>query len=163
MCEEKSGMDLSELEAFIATTDRQESSLITILHMVQDTYGYIPQEAQYLIARELRIPTSRVYGVVSFYSYFTQIPKGKYQISVCLGTACYVKGAQAVLEAFEEELKIKHGQTTEDLMFSIAQTRCLGDCAAAPVIMINDEIIPKVTADEVPAIIAKYREEAGNA
>lgn len=158
MCEVKNSMDLSELEAFIATTDRQESSLITILHMVQDTYGYIPKEAQYLIARELGIPTSRVYGVVSFYSYFTQIPKGKYQISVCLGTACYVKGAQAVLEAFEKELNIKHGQTTDDLMFSIAQTRCLGDCASAPVIMINDEVIRKVTADEVPAIIAKYRE-----
>jgi NADH-quinone oxidoreductase subunit E len=156
-------LDFSELKAFIATTDRQESSLITILHMVQDTYGYIPREAQYIIANELKIPTSQVYGVVSFYSYFTENPKGKYQISVCLGTACYVKGAQDVLEAFEEELGIKYGETTEDLLFSISQTRCLGDCAAAPVIMINDEVIPKVHADEVPAIIEKYRGIENNA
>lgn len=163
MCETIQSIDFSELQDFIATTDRQESSLITILHMVQDTYGYIPQEAQYIIAKELRIPTSKVYGVVTFYSYFTEIPKGKYQISVCLGTACYVKGAQDVLEAFEEELGIKYGQTTKDLLFSIAQTRCLGDCAAAPVIMVNDELIPKVHATEVPAIIEKYREIENNA
>lgn len=158
MCEIKESLDFSELKKFIASTDRQESSLITILHMVQDTYGYIPQEAQYVIAKELRIPTSQVYGVVSFYSYFTEHPKGKYQISVCLGTACYVKGAQDVLEAFENELDIKFGQTTDDLLFSISQTRCLGDCAAAPVIMVNEELLPKVDATEVPAIIAKYRE-----
>lgn len=163
MCEHSSGFDFTELLKFIDGTDRQESSLITILHMVQDTYGYIPKEAQYLIAKELKIPTSQVYGVVSFYSYFTDHPKGKYQVSVCLGTACYVKGAGAVLEAFENELDIKFGQTTEDLLFSISQTRCLGDCASAPVIMVNEELIPKVTADEVPAIIEKYREIEQNA
>lgn len=156
-------LDFSALEDFIATTDRQESSLITILHMVQDTYGYIPREAQYIIAKELEIPTSQVYGVVSFYSYFTENPKGKYQISVCMGTACYVKGGQAVLEAFEKELGIKFGETTEDLLFSISQTRCLGDCASAPVIMVNDQLLAKVTADEVPAIIEKYREIEKNA
>ena len=117
----------------------------------------------YIIAKELEIPTSQVYGVVSFYSYFTENPKGKYQISVCMGTACYVKGGQAVLEAFEKELGIKFGETTEDLLFSISQTRCLGDCASAPVIMVNDQLLAKVTADEVPAIIEKYREIEKNA
>lgn len=155
--------DFAPLYEFIEQTDKEESSLITILHWVQDHYGYIPREAQYIIARQLRIATSQVYGVVSFYSYFTEIPKGKYQISVCLGTACYVKGAQEVLEAFEEELGISYGETTDDLVFSIAQTRCLGDCAAAPVVMVNEKILPKVNASEVPAIIESYREREQNA
>ncbi len=163
MSETQSCIDFTKLREFIPTTDRTESSLITILHMIQDTYGYIPKEAQYIVADELNIPTSQVFGVVTFYSYFTDHPKGKYQISVCLGTACYVKGAQDVLEALESELGIKFGQTTEDMLFSIAQTRCLGDCSNAPVIMVNDELLLKVTADEVPAIIEKYREIETNA
>lgn len=163
MCKTKVDIDFTPLYDFIASTDRKESSLITILHMVQDTYGYIPDEAQYIIAKELNIPTSQVYGVVTFYSYFTDHPSGKYQISVCMGTACYVKGAQAVLDALESELGIKYGQTTEDLMFSIAQTRCLGDCSNAPVLTVNEELIPHVTADEIPALIEKYREIEKNA
>lgn len=100
--------------------------------------------------------------MVTFYSYFLEKPRGKYQISVCLGTACYVKGAQDVLSTLEEELGIKYGETTSDLMFSIAQTRCLGDCSNAPVMMVNDELYGNVIPAEIPAIIDKYREEVRN-
>lgn len=150
-------IDFEPLKQIIDELGAQESSLISILHKTQDLYGYIPREAQGFIAKELGIPASKVYGVVSFYSYFVDKPKGKYQISVCLGTACYVKGAADVLKRIEDELGIKFGETTEDLQFSIAQTRCLGDCSAAPVIMINQELFGKVHPDEVPLILAKYK------
>lgn len=163
MCDGCGGINLDLLDQYLETCSKDESELIMILHFVQDTYGYIPKEAQFKIAMALNIPTSKVYGVVTFYSYFTDHPKGKYQISVCLGTACYVKGAQQVLEALEEELGIKFGQTTPDMQFSIAQTRCLGDCSNAPVIMVNEQLFPHVSADEVPAIIEKFREVTVNA
>lgn len=150
-------IDFKPLKNIIDELGARESSLISILHKTQDHYGYIPREAQGFIAKELGIPASKVYGVVSFYSYFVDKPKGKYQISVCLGTACYVKGAADVLKRIEEELGIKFGETTEDLQFSIAQTRCLGDCSNAPVLMINQELFGKVHPDEVPLILEKYR------
>lgn len=150
-------IDFKPLKNIIDELGAKESSLISILHKTQDHYGYIPREAQGFIAKELGIPASKVYGVVSFYSYFVDKPKGKYQISVCLGTACYVKGAADVLKRIEEELGIKFGETTEDLQFSIAQTRCLGDCSNAPVLMINQELFGKVHPDEVPLILEKYR------
>lgn len=150
-------IDFKPLKNIIDELGAKESSLISILHKTQDLYGYIPREAQGFIAKELGIPASKVYGVVSFYSYFVDKPKGKYQISVCLGTACYVKGAADVLKRIEEELGIKFGETTEDLQFSIAQTRCLGDCSNAPVLMINQELFGKVHPDEVPLILEKYR------
>lgn len=150
------------LKSFIATVEPSEKSLIASLHKTQTLFGYIPREAQLMIAKALHLPAAKVYGVVTFYSYFTEIPRGKYQISVCLGTACYVKGAQTVLKAFEDELKIHAGETTDDLMFSICQSRCLGDCSNAPVVMINDEIYPQVHADEVPAILLNIREAEKN-
>ncbi len=162
MCLACKEMDFSKLDEIIALSDKREDSLIGILHKTQELYGYVPQEAQAHIADALTIPVSRVYGVVTFYSYFLEKPRGKYQISVCLGTACYVKGAQDVLSTLEEELGIKYGETTSDLMFSIAQTRCLGDCSNAPVMMINDELYGNVIPAEIPAIIDKYREEVRN-
>ncbi len=150
-------MDFEPLKKIIDELGAQESSLISILHKTQDLYGYIPREAQGFIAKQLGIPASKVYGVVSFYSYFVDKPKGKYQISVCLGTACYVKGAADVLKRIEDELGIKFGETTQDLQFSIAQTRCLGDCSNAPVIMINQELFGKVHPDEVPLLLERYR------
>lgn len=158
MCNLKNHLDFSKLQDIIDETGTDESCLITILHKTQDLYGYIPREAQGYIAGKLNIPASKVYGVVSFYSYFVDKPKGKYQISVCLGTACYVKGAADVLARLEKELGIKFGETTDDLKFSIAQTRCLGDCSNAPVLMINDELFGKVSPDEVPLILNKYKE-----
>ena len=150
--------DFNAIKDIIDQIGREESSLISILHKTQEYYGYIPRESQAFIAKELGIPASKVYGVVSFYSYFVDKPKGKYQISLCLGTACYVKGAADVLARLEEELGINFGETTEDLKFSIAQTRCLGDCSNAPVLMINEEIYGKVSPDEIPIILQKYKD-----
>lgn len=159
MCKDCVQSEFHHLDKIIDETGNKESDLISILHKTQDHYGYIPKEAQAYIAKRLNIPASKVYGVLTFYSYFVDKPKGKYQISVCLGTACYVKGAADVLKRLEEELGIKFGETTKDLRFSIAQTRCLGDCSNAPVLMINEELYGKVHPDEVPMILAKYKEE----
>lgn len=159
MCVANKGFDEAVLMEIIERIGGTESSLIQILHQTQERFGYIPRDAQGFIAKQLGIPAAKVYGVVSFYSYFVDKPKGKYQISVCLGTACYVKGAAEVLKRLEEELGIHFGETTPDLRFSIAQTRCLGDCSNAPVLMINDTLYGKVTSDEVPLILSKYKEE----
>lgn len=162
MCNNKVKDDFNELKHIIDKTGHEESALISILHKTQEYYGYIPRQAQGFIAHELKIPASKVYGVVSFYSYFVEKPKGKYQISVCLGTACYVKGAADVLKRLESELGIKFGETTPDLKFSIAQTRCLGDCSNAPVLMINDKLYSKVSPDEIPLILENYKEEVSS-
>lgn len=145
-----------ELEDFISKTQKNEAALIEILHKTQQLFGYIPQDAVLMISQETNIHASKIYGVVTFYSYFTEVPKGEYQISVCLGTACYVKGAEEVLREFERVLGIKAGETTPDRKFSIAQTRCLGDCSQAPVVMINEELYGNVEISDVPGIISKY-------
>lgn len=159
MCKNCMQCEFAQLKKIIDETGHTESALITILHKTQDYYGYIPKEAQAYIAEELNIPASKVYGVLTFYSYFMDKPKGKYQISVCLGTACYVKGATEVLKSLEDELGIKYGETTRDLKFSIAQTRCLGDCSNAPVVMINDKLYGKVQPTEIATILAEYKKE----
>ncbi len=158
MCSTAVEHDFTKLQQIIDEIGHEESALISILHKTQEHYGYIPRDAQGYIARELGIPASKVYGVVSFYAYFVEKPKGKYQISVCLGTACYVKGAADVLARLESELGIKFGETTPDLKFSIAQTRCLGDCSNAPVLMINNKLYSKVSPDEIPSILEHYKE-----
>ena len=131
--------------------------LINILRGVQDTLGYLPKEVQELIALQIGVPASRVYGVVTFYSFFTMKPKGKYPISVCMGTACYVKGSRKVLDKLEEVLGIQAGHTTPDGLFTLNATRCLGACGLAPVMMINEDVYGRLTPDEIPGIIAKYR------
>ncbi len=146
-----------ELVAYVLKKERCEASLIDVLHRCQNLFGYIPRPAMLIIGEMLDLHASKVYGVVTFYSYFTEIPTGKYNISVCLGTACYVKGAQEVLQSFEETLGIKMGQTTEDLLFSISPTRCLGDCSRAPVVMINDELYGNVTPAEAKKLVQRYR------
>ena len=130
--------------------------LINILHGVQDTLGYLPKEVQELIALELGISAARVYGVVSFYSFFTMKPKGKYPISVCMGTACYVKGAGDVLERIQKRLGIEPGGTTPDGRFSLEATRCIGACGLAPVMTINEDVYGRLTPDEVDKILDKY-------
>lgn len=152
-----------ELFAFIATKEPVESSLIAVLHRAQNLFGYIPEPAMVHIAEKLNITSAEVYGVVTFYSYFTLKPKGKYNFSVCLGTACYVKGAQDVLEALEDELGIKAGDTTDDRLFSIIPTRCLGDCARAPIVMVNETSYGNVTPESIRKIVRDYRKEAANA
>ena len=125
----------------------------------QREYGYIPLEVQEVIAAKTGIPVSEIYGVVTFYNFFSLVPKGKYVIGCCIGTACYVKGGQNVLDKFSELLKIKPGQTTTDGLFSLDAIRCLGACGIAPAISINGKVYPKVTLGEIPNIIKEYRDK----
>ena len=127
-----------------------------ILQKAQDIYGYLPIEVQTIIARELDIPLEKVYGVVTFYAQFSLYPKGKYQISVCLGTACYVKGSGDIYNKFSELLGIAGGECTADGKFSLDACRCIGACGLAPVLTINDDVYGRLTADEVADILAKY-------
>ncbi len=136
----------------------EPSPLMLILSDVQREYGYIPLEVQQIISAKTGIPLSDIYGVVTFYNFFSIEPKGKYVIDVCMGTACYVKGGQNVLDKFGELLKIKQGQTTQDGLFSLDGIRCLGACGIAPAVSINGKVYPKVTLAEVPQIIKEYRE-----
>lgn len=137
-----------------------QSALIPVLHHVQDLFGYVPAKAINHVAQQLGVPTAYVLGVASFYSYFSLTPKGVYSISVCLGTACYVRGSQAVLDEFCRQLDIRPGESTPDGLFTIYEARCLGACGQAPVVMINDMVHAKVTADQVSDILAHLVAEA---
>ena len=130
-----------------------------ILEDIQKEYGYIPLEVQELVSKLTGVPVSDIYGVVTFYSFFSMVPKGKYVIGVCLGTACYVKGAQLVLDKFSQELGIKPGETTEDGLFTIDVLRCIGACAIAPAVSINGKVYPQCKVDNVPNIIKEYRQK----
>ncbi|MBR5910722.1 MAG: NAD(P)H-dependent oxidoreductase subunit E [Bacteroidales bacterium] len=131
--------------------------VINVLHKVQGEFGYLPAEIQELVAKELNIPVSRVYGIVSFYSFFTMTPKGEYPISVCLGTACYVRGAEKVLDELKRQLGINVGEVTPDGKFSLTCLRCVGACGLAPVIEVGEKVYGRVTPDHVKDIIAEYR------
>jgi len=133
-------------------------SLMQVLQEAQNIYGYLPLEVQRDVALGLGVSVAEVYGVVSFYSFFSINPKGDYVVSVCMGTACYVKGSQAILEKVQTELGIKPGECTNDMKFSINACRCIGACGLAPVMMINEDVYGRLTADEIPAILAKYKE-----
>lgn len=134
--------------------------LISVLHKVQDKFGYLAPEAMDAVAQLMQVPSAKVTGVASFYHFFRLQPRGKYMIRVCLGTACYVKGAQALAERFTSELGVKFGETTGDNLFSLEGSRCLGTCGLAPVIMIEDNVHAQVSPDQVPAILEQYRRMA---
>ncbi len=136
--------------------------LMMILSDIQKEYGYIPLEVQELVSSLTGIPVSEIYGVVTFYSFFSLTPKGKYVIGVCLGTACYVKGSQLVLDKFEELLKIKPGETSEDGLFTLDALRCVGACAIAPAVSINGKVFPMVQVGQVENIINEYRNKEAN-
>ena len=133
-----------------------KTPLMMILSDIQKEYGYIPLEVQELVSAKTGISVAEIYGVVTFYSFFSLTPKGKYVIGVCLGTACYVKGAQAIVDEFVKLLGVECGKTTPDGKFTIEGTRCLGCCGLAPVVFINDDVYGKVTVDQVKDILAKY-------
>ena len=135
----------------------QPGEVINVLHKVQGEYGYLPAEVQELVAKELGIPVSRVYGIVSFYSFFTMTPKGEHPISVCLGTACYVRGAEKVLDELKRQLGIGVGEVTPDGKFSLNCLRCVGACGLAPVIEVGEKVYGRVTPDHVKDILAEYR------
>ncbi len=135
--------------------------LMMILSDIQKEYGYIPLEVQELVSLLTGIPVSEIYGVVTFYSFFSLTPKGKYVVGVCLGTACYVKGSQLVLDKFEELLKIKPGETSEDGLFTLDALRCVGACAIAPAVSINGKVHPMVQVSQVEKIINDIRAKEG--
>lgn len=151
--DEKIKKDMAEiLEKY---TD-QKDNLIAILNEVQEKYGYIPQKAQLEISEKLKIPMAEIYGVITFYSRFTTEPKGKYNISICLGTACFVKGSGNLLDRAKERLKINSGEVTPDGKFSIDEVRCVGACGLAPVFMINNEVYGNATVKMLDEAIDKY-------
>ena len=135
----------------------EKTPLMMILESIQSEYGYIPLEVQELVSELTGIPVAEIYGVVTFYSFFSLTPKGKYVIGVCLGTACYVKGSQLVMDKFSELLHIKAGQTTEDGLFTLDALRCIGACGIAPAISINGTVYPNVDPGKVKGIIDSYR------
>ncbi len=143
--------------------EHPESYLIAVLHMVQNKYGFLSKEHMEQVAHLLKVPTANVFGVATFYHYFKLRPKGKYSISICLGTACFVKGAEQILAAFKSELGIDLGETTKDGLFSLEGTRCLGVCALAPVVVINDEVFSKVTQTQVSEIINTIKKRSKEA
>jgi len=138
--------------------NNQAGDLINILHKTQESFGYLPAEVQQVIAGELNISEAKVYGVVTFYSFFTMQPKGKNKISVCLGTACYVRGAEKVVDELKKELNIKVGEVTPDGEFSLDCLRCVGACGLAPVMMIGDKVYGHVDPKEIKGILDSYKE-----
>lgn len=138
---------------------KEKDKLVAILNDVQERFGYIPKEAQIEISEYLAVPMAEIYGVITFYSRFTLAPKGKYNISICLGTACFVKGAQSLLDRAKERLKIGPGEVTPDGKFSIDDVRCVGACGLAPVFMVNDEVYGNATVKQLDEVLDKYSQE----
>lgn len=145
-----------EVQQLLQQYTQDKENLITILNEVQEKYGYIPQIAQLEIAEYLKIPLAEVYGVITFYSRFTLVPKGKYNISICLGTACFVKGSKDILDRAKAKLGIEEGQTTKDGKFSLDTTRCVGACGLAPVFTVNDEVYGKATVKKLDEVLDMY-------
>ena len=145
------------LKEYIDTIKNCEGVLMQTLQKAQGIFGFLPIEVQKFISEEMDIPLAEIYGVVTFYTQFSIEPKGKHKIGVCLGTACYVKGSQLVMDKISKELNIKIGCTTEDNLFTLEATRCLGCCGLAPVMIIDDEVYGKLDPKKIPDIIAKYK------
>ncbi len=147
----------AELKAVIEKYKTVQGNLMPVLQQAQGIYGYLPYEVQLMISEGLGISLAEVYGVATFYSQFNLSPRGKYQIGVCMGTACYVKNARDVFERLKIELGIDDGQCTSDGLFSLTATRCLGCCGLAPVMMVNDDVYGRLTPDQIKGILDKYR------
>ena len=145
-----------KLQEIIAKYKTTRGALIPVLHEAQEVYGYLPLSVQKAISEGLNVPLSEVYGVVTFYTQFSLKPKGKFKINICMGTACYVKGAGQILDKFKEKLGIEVGDCTEDGKFSLEACRCIGACGLAPVLTINEDVYGRLTADDVEGILEKY-------
>ena len=150
------------LDEFIETTAKDESALIHVLHKAQNIFGYLPKEVQLYVGRKLNVSGAKVFGVVSFYSYFTTNPVGKHKINVCTGTACYVKGIEKVFDQFKKILNVSNGGTTEDMLFTLKDVRCVGACGLAPVVVIGEKVYGHVKPEDVKDIIASYQEGENN-
>ena len=156
---------VAQIKEICARYKDEKTPLMMILSDIQNEYGYIPLEVQELVSQETNISVAEIYGVVTFYSFFSLTPKGKYIIGCCLGTACYVKGAQQVIDKFSEILKVKPGETTEDGLFTLDALRCIGACGIAPAVSISGKVYPKMSVDQVPVVINElkkaYQEKEG--
>jgi len=147
-----------KLQEIIEKYKDTDGALIPVLHEAQDVYGYLPLHVQKKISEGLDVPLAEIYGVVTFYTQFSLKPKGKLKISVCMGTACYVKGANLILDKLQEKLGIHVGDCTEDGKFSLESCRCIGACGLAPVIMINDDVYGKLTPEDIESVLDKYKD-----
>lgn len=147
---------LQELKDICKSFNNDPGELINVLHKTQSVFGYLPAEVQEVIAQELNSSVAHVYGVVTFYSYFTMIPKGEFPISICTGTACYVRGAEKVLDEFKRLLNVQVGETTPDGKFSISCLRCVGACGLAPVVMVGEKTYGRISPDNVKEILKNY-------
>jgi NADH:ubiquinone oxidoreductase subunit E len=145
-----------KLEDYIDNLKEREGVLINVLHEAQDIFGYLPYDVQLFIARKLDITAAKVFGVVTFYSYFTMEPNGKHSIKVCMGTACFVRGAEKILNEFKNRLKLKDGNKSEDGMFTLDTLRCVGACGLAPVVMVDGKVYGRVKVEDVEGIISEY-------
>ncbi|MDR0433884.1 MAG: NAD(P)H-dependent oxidoreductase subunit E [Gracilibacteraceae bacterium] len=152
---------IARFREIAAAAKGTSGSLIPVMHEAQELFGCLDYEVEKLVAQEMEVPLADVYGVATFYSKFHLEAKGEYQINVCLGTACYVKGAEMILEKIEDMLKIKVGHTTSDGKFSLEATRCIGACGLAPVMTVNDEVHGQLTVDKAERIIKRYMSETG--
>lgn len=147
-----------KLKAVIEENKHDKSRLMAVMQEAQEIYGYLPKEVQLMIAEGMDIPLEKVFGVATFYAQFSLAPKGTYHISVCMGTACYVKGSQKLLDALEEKLGIGIDECTPDGRYSLSACRCIGACGLGPVLTVNDEVYGKLTADDIDGILAKYQD-----
>ncbi|NLN30939.1 MAG: NADH-quinone oxidoreductase subunit NuoE [Bacteroidales bacterium] len=148
--------DVNKIKDICTSFGNDPRELINVLHKCQEHFGYLPAEVQEVVSDELDVPVAKIYGVVTFYSFFTMTPRGKHPISICMGTACYVRGAETVLEEFSKELGLQVGQTTKDGKFSLSNLRCVGACGLAPVVMIGDKTYGRVAPDDVRSILKEY-------
>lgn len=156
-CNSEKNQMFQELEDFINSLETKDGALIEVLHRAQGIFGYLPKEVQEFVAEKLNLPIAKVYGVVTFYSFFTTEPRGKNVVNICMGTACFVRGSGDILKEFEKELGIKNGETTSDMKFTLGSLRCVGACGLAPVLTINDKVYGHVTTSDVKTILSEYK------
>lgn len=147
---------LQELKNICKEFNNDPGELINVLHQAQGLFGYLPAEVQEIVADEMNVSLAHVYGVVTFYSFFSMLPKGKHPISICMGTACYVRGAEKVLDEFKRRLDVKVGETTPDGKFSLSCLRCVGACGLAPVVTIGERVYGRVSPEDVKKILDEY-------
>ncbi len=149
--------DVAKLKEICKSFNNEPGELINVLHKAQGHFGYLPAEVQEVVAAELNVSVAKVYGVVTFYSFFTMIPKGQHPISICTGTACYVRGAEKVVDEFKRILNIKVGETSPDGKFSLSCLRCVGACGLAPVVLVGEKVYGRVSPDGVQDILKEYQ------
>lgn len=149
--------NFAKLDEVIALNKDKKGALMPTLHAAQKIFGALPIEVQKVISKELNVPLAEIYGVVTFYSQFSLEPNGEFVIGVCLGTACYVKGAQALIDEISKDIDVKVGATSPDGKFTLEATRCIGACGLAPVLTVNEDVYGRLTVDDIPEILAKYK------